>query len=51
MSRVCVTGAAGFIAGHVIVDLLDDGHTVHATVRNLGDDTKRSRRPQNGQIN
>ena len=25
MSRVCVTGAAGFIAGHVIVDLLDDG--------------------------
>ena len=42
MSRVCVTGAAGFIAGHVIVDLLDDGHTVHATVRDLGDDAKRS---------
>ena len=42
MSRVCVTGAAGFIAGHVIVDLLDEGHTVHATVRNLGDDAKRS---------
>ncbi len=42
MSRVCVTGAAGFIAGHVIIDLLDDGNTVHATVRDLGDDTKRS---------
>jgi dihydroflavonol-4-reductase len=42
MSRVCVTGAAGFIAGHVIVDLLDEGHTVHATVRDLGDDAKRS---------
>jgi nucleoside-diphosphate-sugar epimerase len=42
MSRVCVTGAAGFIAGHVIIDLLDDGHAVHATVRDLGDDAKRS---------
>ena len=42
MSRVCVTGAAGFIAGHVIVDLLDDGHDVHATVRDLGNDAKRS---------
>ena len=42
MSHICVTGAAGFIAGHVIVDLLDGGHTVHATVRDLGDDAKRS---------
>ena len=42
MSRVCVTGAAGFIAGHVIVDLLEEGHAVHATVRDLGDDAKRS---------
>ena len=42
MSRVCVTGAAGFIASHVIIDLLEDGHVVHATVRDLGDDTKRA---------
>ena len=42
MTRVCVTGAAGFIAGHVIVDLLDDGYAVNATVRDLGDDAKRS---------
>lgn len=42
MSCICVTGAAGFIAGHVIVDLLDDGHDVHATVRDLGNDAKRS---------
>ena len=42
MSRVCVTGAAGFIAGHVITDLLNDDHIVHATVRNLGDDAKRA---------
>lgn len=42
MSCVCVTGAAGFIAGHVIADLLDAGNTVHATVRNLGDDARRA---------
>jgi nucleoside-diphosphate-sugar epimerase len=41
VSRVCVTGAAGFIAGHTIVDLLNDGHVVHGTVRSLGDDAKR----------
>ena len=42
MSRVCVTGAAGFIAGHVIVNLLNDGNAVNATVRNLGEDAKRA---------
>ena len=42
MSLVCVTGAAGFIASHVITDLLEAGHAVHATVRDLGDDAKRS---------
>ncbi len=40
MNRVCVTGAAGFIGSHVIVDLLDEGYAVHATVRDLGDDAK-----------
>ena len=42
MSRVCVTGAAGFIASHIIVDLLDDGHAVNATVRDLGNEAKRA---------
>ncbi len=42
MSRVCVTGAAGFIASHVIVDLLDDGYAVNATVRDLANDKKRA---------
>lgn len=42
MTRVCVTGAAGFIASHIIVQLLDEGYTVHATVRDLGDEAKRA---------
>ena len=42
MSRVCVTGAAGFIASHVIVDLLHDGYAVNGTVRDLGDEAKRA---------
>ena len=28
-----VTGASGFIASHVVQQLLDMGHKVHATVR------------------
>jgi nucleoside-diphosphate-sugar epimerase len=34
-SRVLVTGGSGFIAGHVILALLDEGHEVRATVRSL----------------
>ncbi|GAA4729992.1 aldehyde reductase [Isoptericola chiayiensis] len=33
MSTVLVTGASGFIAKHVVRELLDAGHTVRATVR------------------
>ncbi len=35
MSTVLVTGGSGFIAGFCIVQLLEQGHTVRATVRNL----------------
>ncbi|NEE02834.1 SDR family oxidoreductase [Phytoactinopolyspora halotolerans] len=33
--RVLVTGASGFIAGHCIRDLLDQGYAVRGTVRDL----------------
>ena len=32
-SRVCVTGAGGFIASWIVRGLLDRGYTVHGTVR------------------
>lgn len=35
MSTVLVTGGSGFIAGHLIVQLLQAGHTVRTTVRDL----------------
>ncbi|MEX1155379.1 SDR family oxidoreductase [Parvibaculum sp.] len=35
MSTVLVTGGSGFIAGHCILQLLDAGHEVRTTVRNL----------------
>ncbi|MCC9069972.1 NAD-dependent epimerase/dehydratase family protein [Arthrobacter cryoconiti] len=35
MSIVLVTGGSGFIAGHIIQQLLEQGHTVRATVRSL----------------
>lgn len=35
MSTVLVTGGSGFVAGHVIVQLLEAGHTVRTTARTL----------------
>lgn len=32
-TTVCVTGAAGFVAGPIVRRLLALGHTVHATLR------------------
>jgi nucleoside-diphosphate-sugar epimerase len=34
--RVLVTGGSGFIAGHCILQLLDEGYEVRTTVRSLG---------------
>jgi len=33
MAKVLVTGATGFIAGHTILKLIEDGHEVRGTVR------------------
>jgi nucleoside-diphosphate-sugar epimerase len=35
MSTILVTGGSGFIAGHIILQLLPAGHEVRTTVRNL----------------
>ena len=39
---VLVTGATGYIAGWVVKYLLEKGHTVHATVRDISDNDKKS---------
>ncbi|KAF7007669.1 hypothetical protein CFC21_022585 [Triticum aestivum] len=40
MSRVCVTGAAGYIAAWLVRKLLQRGCVVHATLRSLRDEKK-----------
>ena len=35
MSKVVVTGATGFIGAHIIIQLLNEGHDVKGTMRNL----------------
>jgi len=35
-----VTGASGYVAAHLTLQLLEAGHTVHATVRSLRQETK-----------
>lgn len=38
--RVCVTGASGYVASWIVKLLLERGYIVHATVRNINDETK-----------
>lgn len=38
--KVCVTGGGGYIGSALVHSLLQNGYTVHATLRNLGDESK-----------
>jgi len=38
--RVCITGASGFIASHIVQQCLDKGWIVHGTVRDLNAEAK-----------
>jgi len=40
MDLVLVTGASGFLASHIIKQLLDEGYRVRGTVRSLNDEKK-----------
>ena len=38
--KVLVTGANGYVASWIVKKLLDEGHSVHATVRDITDTSK-----------
>ena len=38
--RVCVSGASGFIASHIVAQLLEKGYVVHATMRDVTNEEK-----------
>lgn len=38
--KIVVTGASGYIASWIVKKLLDEGHTVHGTVRSLSNEAK-----------
>ncbi|KAJ8603018.1 hypothetical protein CTAYLR_001565 [Chrysophaeum taylorii] len=40
MGKVCVTGASGYIASHIVQQLLTRGHVVHGTVRDVANSAK-----------
>lgn len=37
---VCVTGVTGFVASHIVKELLDNGYSVHGTVRDVTNEAK-----------
>lgn len=39
-ARVCVTGANGFLASHIVDELLRRGYKVRGTVRSVKDESK-----------
>ncbi|MED6184948.1 hypothetical protein PIB30_052381 [Stylosanthes scabra] len=39
-SKVCVTGATGYIGSYLVKKLLDKGYTVHATLRDINNESK-----------
>ena len=39
MTTVCITGASGFLATHVVRAFIEHGHTVHGTVRSVANST------------
>ncbi|XP_019191147.1 PREDICTED: anthocyanidin reductase ((2S)-flavan-3-ol-forming)-like isoform X2 [Ipomoea nil] len=38
--RVCVIGGAGYVGSSLVKKLIDEGHTVHATLRSLSEESK-----------